>query len=255
MILSYAGYLFVQNMETIMRPQRTCWWRMLIIFMLVAVFIYASFVPLYMIGLHWNRSYTLYLKTECTYYNATQVSGVTVVDVHSLCSSHTAEQAESFTFYIKEEESSWPLWRPTDYDGMQCYVHKNNFRVRKPLGLDDRCCTCQSRCGRCCICCKCCACCPCQYHERGCCECANCCGMCWCIVAMLGVILPVLAVICPLCRKDAYWITNERSDSYVLTEQGVQLTVRAQHEAVQSHSTNAGESISMDSILERERLL
>ena len=60
--------------------------------------LYCSFIPMYTISRHWNNSYALLLRTECSYYES---RNMTVVDVHSLCHPNT-------------QKKKWSLWSRTD---------------------------------------------------------------------------------------------------------------------------------------------
>ena len=151
LIADFAGYHFVDSVDQYVRRVNTRRYSVVYFFLLfitTGTLLYCSFIPIYTISRHWNDSYALFLRTECTYYDS---RNMTVVDVHSLCDPNTLEDAEEYTFSL--EWDSLELYGK-DSDDMDCYVNTEHYKVRSPLH--------KGFCGKCYKCCKCCDvyCCP-----------------------------------------------------------------------------------------------
>merc|ERR1719474_1048345 len=207
LIVEFAGFHLIENItDFLQRKYRRTFsvqqgtFQYFICFLLSATLLYAGFVPLYLASKHWNHSFVFYLKTECTLYWTDSSSPTycclspttsqTEIDIHSLCSADTLQDALPFTFYLKSDRYEWSKGEDAFYelnngpewqDG-HCFVNDSNFRVRQPLidcccSDDSECRRCndrRNRCGR-----------GCKVHRScdcHCCyDCANCCGYFWCL--------------------------------------------------------------------------
>ena len=278
LILNFAGFRLIYDMDQWIRRKHAKHrnskntfiflsqptWHYFVRFLLSGTLLYALFIPFYLVVNHWNNSYILYLKTECTLYwledtwNDRLSKSQTEINIHSLCSSATLHAATPYTFYLKSDrydsgkanDAFYSYYSPTDrLDGYpewsqdgHCFVNKNNFKVRQPL--IDCCCSdsdeCtksndrRNRCGRGCKVQK-----KCDIHC--CCDCANCCGYCgalfcftgcgcylWCCVLNNLCFNRYEKFICGLgCATDGYE-KGEQFEKFV-SEQGaemIELTTR-----------------------------
>ncbi len=86
-------------------------WRYRLYFLLNATLFYAGFIPLYLVSNHWNVSNFAFLKTECALYGTdssdpdhcceSPSTSQTEIDILSLCSADTMDDAAPYTFYVK----------------------------------------------------------------------------------------------------------------------------------------------------------
>ena len=148
LVADFAGYHFVDSVDQFVRRVNTRCEHVsdsvvyfFICYILTGTLLYCSFIPIYTISRHWNDSYALFLRTECTYYDS---RNMTVVDVHSLCDPNSLDDAEEYTFSL--EWDTVELYG-NDSEDMDCYVNTEHYKVRSPLH--------NGFCGKCYKCCKC----------------------------------------------------------------------------------------------------
>ena len=244
LIADFAGYHFVDSEDQCVRRVPNTRFEhvsdsavfFMLCHILTGTLLYCSFIPIYTISRHWSDSYTLFLKTECTFYDS---KNMTIVDVHSLCHPNTLEDAEEYTFSLE-----WDTLKTygMDSDDMDCYVGTENLKVRSPLHLDLGCCPnakcCnrnepRNRCGRCFAR---------EQHSEPSTQCSNCCTIGYCICMVASCLIPCWM----LCLKQLFGLMDEKyefADKYTAelpqTEEEVELMITSRHSNTAEDSKDA----------------